>query len=216
MNALPPHDSQRRVALLTACAMAAALAGCATPAPPPRPGARLPAPDPRANPGAPPQEPRPGALTSPVPSSPAIVSNAPPPAPAPAPAPTGRAPTLADELARLSNELAGTPVVVELLPAGPLRVEVPARFCFDAGKAVVKPPLAAVLDRMATGLKRQLATQLRISAPLDTNGGAQLANERAASVRDYFVARGVAPGRISSTGRSERPGLEVVVADPNT
>lgn len=207
-------DPHRRLILLSATTfLAAAVAGCASP-PPVRPTPR-PAPVP---PPAPPQPPAPapGAVTSPVPSSsipaPSPMAPAAPAAPAPS-TPGPRGPSLPDELARLRNELAGTPVVVELTAAGLLRVEVPARFCFDAGKAVVKPPLAAVLDRMMTGLRRQTGTQLRIAAPTDA-GDQQLANERAASVRDYFVARGLPPARVTSIGRGDRPGVEVTVADP--
>lgn len=141
-------------------------------------------------------------MRSPSPPAPAV-----PPAPAPVerPAPpAGNAATraaatqarLAAEKARLASLFRGTPVVFELLPDGSMRVDVPTAFAFDPGRAAVKPPLAAVLDRIAAGQQREL-TRIAIGAPADTAAqGTALARERAASARDHCVARGMPAERV--------------------
>lgn len=130
-------------------------------------------------------------------------------------APSGadaRAPTLPDEQWRLRRELSGTPVDVDLAAGGRLQVSVPLRYCFDTGRSAVKPALAAVLDRMADGLKRQ-STTLRVSAPGDPRGGTALAIDRAASVRDYLVALGVSATRFKGLARAEGEAVEIFVLD---
>ncbi|HSN33311.1 MAG TPA: OmpA family protein [Ideonella sp.] len=141
---------------------------------------------------------------------------APPGAPgAPSTAAPAGAPTIASEQRRLADEVRGTPVVVETTPEGRLRVEVPLEFCFDHGRSAVKPPLAAVLDRVAAGLRKQSAFSVRVGAPTDARGagGEVFARDRAASVRDYLVARGVPPTRFAAIGRADQPGVEVLIAD---
>lgn len=131
-------------------------------------------------------------------------------------APTSREtppPTLADEHRRLRNLLDGTPVAVEMTADGHLRLEVPLKHSFDTGRAAVKPALAAVLDRMAIGLRQQRTTELRIAAPSDPGGSSMLATDRAASTRDYLIGRGVAALRFASVARGERAGVEIVVGE---
>jgi len=141
-----------------------------------------------------------------------------PPAGAPPAAATGTAlpagPLLADEQQRLAEALAGTPVTTEMTPDGRLRVQVPADFSFDVGRAVVKPPLAAVLELMATGLKKQRTTTVRLAAPADPKGagGLLLAQDRAASARDYLVSRGVQATRFGPLTRADN--VEIVVSNP--
>jgi outer membrane protein OmpA-like peptidoglycan-associated protein len=130
--------------------------------------------------------------------------------------PPAALPTLVSEQRRLADELQGTPVVVETTADGRLRVAVPLEFCFDHGRSAVKKPLAAVLDRIATGLRRQPAFDVRVAAPSDAKGagGRLLAQDRAASTRDYLVARGVPVARfvhLASAGDAD--GVEVVIGD---
>jgi outer membrane protein OmpA-like peptidoglycan-associated protein len=121
-------------------------------------------------------------------------------------------PTVASEQRRLSHELRDAPVVVvETTPEGRLRVAVPLRYCFDAGRGVVKPPLAAVLDRMAPGLKPG-GFDVRVAAPADTRGGGTLlAQDRAASVRDYLVARGVPVLRFAGLAQAAGDHVELLL-----
>jgi outer membrane protein OmpA-like peptidoglycan-associated protein len=108
-------------------------------------------------------------------------------------APGARAPTvsLPAEQRRLAELYRGTPVVFELRSDGALRVAVPLQYAFDKGRAAVKPPLAKVLDSITPSLK-DTRLRARVSAPPDTaRSPASLAQERAASTRDYLVAKGV-------------------------
>ena len=119
-------------------------------------------------------------------------------------------PTVSDEQWRLRRELAGTPVDVDLDSDGRLLVSVPLRYCFDAGRSAVKPPLAAVLEKLAGGLKRQNTT-LRVRAPGDPRGSRFLATDRAASVRDYLVALGVSAKRFAGVAPAEGDAVEIFV-----
>ena len=122
-------------------------------------------------------------------------------------------PALAAEQKRLSELFKGTPVVFSMQADGSLKVEVPLSFCFDRGAFVVKPPLAAVLDRLARS-QRGGTTKLRVSAAADTAAsGSNLARDRAASTRDYMVARGVAAARVVLASGAPGEGVEIVVKD---
>lgn len=124
-------------------------------------------------------------------------------------------PPLEAQRKHLVDALRGTPVTVESTADHRLRVEVPLKFCFDAGRSVVKPPLAAVLKEIATGLKPHAQAEVRIAAPSDgAKGSAQLAQERAASTRDYLVSRGVPPLRFVALSRiAGDASVEVLIGD---
>lgn len=130
-----------------------------------------------------------GCASRPAPQPPEPV---PTPAPAPASAPTvPSAPTVAAPLAHeqrwLRDLFQGTPVNVAAGPRGELRVEVPVQYAFDAGQPAVKPPLGAVLDKVAASLGRLPRTRVQVAAP---------AAERNETLRNALVARGVAAYRI--------------------
>ena len=134
---------------------------------------------------------------------------------APASAPQ---PTLEQERERLAGLFDGTPVVLAIDRDGSLRAEVPLRFCFEPARAVVKPPLAALLDRLA-GSPATRGGVWSVAAPGDpASKGSTLANERAASVRDYLVGHGADALRVtvSSTAAVGNPTavVRVVVAVP--
>lgn len=164
----------RGLAQLTLLAAAVALTACSTTAPAP---SRLPKSIDVVVPPAPPAASAPPARA------------ATPPA-APVPPPPAVWPQLLGEQRYLEDLFRGTPVVVEAAGPGPnaaLRVEVPQRFSFDDGQAVVKPPLGAVLDKVATSLQRQPKARVQVAAS---------APERAASVTKHLLSRGVAAYRI--------------------
>lgn len=96
---------------------------------------------------------------------------------------------------------------------GSLRATVPRRFAFDAGATQVKPPLAAVLERLAKG-QRESTSRMRVSAPSDpgTRGG-NLARDRALSVRDYLTAQGIAEARLNASGATQSMHIEIVVSE---
>ncbi|MES2991288.1 MAG: hypothetical protein V4844_07695 [Pseudomonadota bacterium] len=131
-------------------------------------------------------------------------------APAPAAPPRG---TLATEQLRLAELFRGTPVVFSLQQDGSLRATVPRRFSFDAGAAQVKPPLAAVLDRIAKS-QRLATSRLRVAAPGDPESrNPALARARAASVRDHLIGQGVAAARLAVGSAAQVEIVEIVVAD---
>lgn len=134
---------------------------------------------------------------------------------APAPSEPGTGLTLASERQRLAEALQGTPVVVESTADGRLRVGVPAEFSFDTGRAAVKKPLAAVLDLMAPGLKQQPAFAVRIAAPTDAKGagGSLLAQDRAASARDYLIGRGVPAARFVGLAKADGAVIDLLLSD---
>ena len=132
------------------------------------------------------------------------------PAPARPPAPP---PTLASEQQRLAALFEGTPVVFTMQDDGSLRVEVPLRYSFDAGSSTVKPPLAAVLDRLATS-QRRASSRVLVVAPGDKRGkGITLGNDRAVSARDYLVGRGIAATRFAVSGVIEPESVRIVVSE---
>ena len=157
--------------------MLASVSGCETPSPAPRPAA----------PGAP-------TGTAPAPTT--------PPAPS-RPAPAAPSPLVAEQR-WLDEWFRGTPVTIALADVNTLSVDVPLANSFEVGKSAVKPALAAVLDRVATSLRRQPAVRLSIAAPLDAAGGTTaLATARAQQVRGHLVARGVPAARVTGVGTSK-------------
>jgi outer membrane protein OmpA-like peptidoglycan-associated protein len=120
---------------------------------------------------------------------------------------------LAVEKVRLSELFRGTPVVFVLQPDASLRVDVPLQFSFDPGKSVPKPPLAAVLDRIANGQRDEL-TRVVVSAPPDAGGKASaLSAERAAHVRDHLVTHGIADARVVLSPTASTAVVRIVVSD---
>jgi len=118
------------------------------------------------------------------------------------------------ERQRLGDLFKGTPVVFLTTSEGNLRATVPRKYCFDPGSSKVRPPLAAVLDRIA---KSQLQTDshMRMAVPSDPGGrAAELARDRALSVRDYMANQGIAVARmqVAGTGLTEQLELFVIPA----
>jgi len=89
-----------------------------------------------------------------------------------------------------------------------LKIEIPSDVSFDVGKADIKPQLRPVLDRFAQSLTTYQGTTVRIIGYTDSTGSDRintpLSVNRAASTRDYLVARGVALNRIAIDGRGSR------------
>jgi len=138
------------------------------------------------------------------------------------PAPSASAPgspppkqTLLEEQRRLADLFRGTPVVFSMQPDGAMRIEIPLQFCFDAGQSKVKPPLAAVLDRVSRSQQNE-ATHIAVIAPIDTGAKNQaLGIARAVSIRTYMVAKGVAEARFLAVAVSTNGTLRIVVTNPS-
>ena len=147
-------------------------------------------------------------------SPPAPVSTTPAaPAARPAPAPAPARATLASEQVRLAALFRGTPVVFAMQSDGRLRVTVPLRYCFEPGAAAVKPPLAAVLDRVARSQHTE-PTRLRVAAAADAGvANPALLRDRLQSTRDYLVAHGIPAARLTSASAPQTDMVEIVVAE---
>jgi len=127
-------------------------------------------------------------------------ASTPPPGP-PTPAQrTGVAEALAIERQWLEAWFKSTPVRIAQRPDGAIDIDVPREFCFDPGRSVVKPALAAVLDKLAESLRRvPLAHVPLIAAPGDSaTAPPPLAQQRAQQLRDQLNSRGVAAARLGS------------------
>ena len=121
-------------------------------------------------------------------------AQAPPAPPAPAPPPPG---PLAAEQRWLARLFEGTPVQVMAQANGhAVLVEVPLRFAFDAGSSQPKPPLQAVLQRLAMSLKRHPTARLVVVAP------APGAADRQQAMRAELAALGLPLHRLSAAASS--------------
>jgi outer membrane protein OmpA-like peptidoglycan-associated protein len=146
-----------------------------------------------------------GCATAP-PSRPAVPAS-PSSAPAAAPA-TPRGSPAEVERRWLHEWFKGTPVRITQDGDDLVTVEVPREFCFDRGRSAVKPPLAAVLDKLAESLRRHPKARVQVLAASD-DGAAdpELAAQRAAQVRSHLQSRGVGSARL---GRPTRTAAAVV------
>jgi outer membrane protein OmpA-like peptidoglycan-associated protein len=102
----------------------------------------------------------------------------------------------------------GTGVEVTQTADNQLKLNIPSDISFDSGRADIKPNFRPVLDSFAQGLLGNPQAHVRVVGHTD-NVGSDALNDplsinRAASVRNYLVSRGVASGVISIDGRGER------------
>lgn len=77
----------------------------------------------------------------------------------------------------------GTPVVIASEGDGSMRVDVPMKFSFDDKSNAPKPPLRAVMDKVAVSMARQASTKVQLAAPGPV--------ARGAAMRTYLQSRGV-------------------------
>jgi len=117
---------------------------------------------------------------------PAKVPGTEPPATAPAQPPRpGQPPpnVLAGEVTWMKQLFDGTPVAIASEPDGSMRVDVPMTFSFDDKSNAPKPPLRAVMDKVAVSMARQASTKLQLASPGPV--------ARGAAMRSYLQGRGV-------------------------
>ena len=102
----------------------------------------------------------------------------------------------------------GTNVEVSRTADNQLKLNIPNDISFDTGSAAIKPQLRAVLDPFANGARDDPTARLLIVGHTDNTGSPAVNNplsvERAQSVRDYLVTRGVAATQVETAGRGER------------
>ena len=111
-----------------------------------------------------------------------------------------------DKRKAMEAATAGTGIDVARTTDNQLKVNVPADFSFDVGRAVVKPVMVPVLDKLAQGL--DATVQVQIIGHTDSSGSDAVNNplslDRAEAVRDYLSRHGVPASRIQVEGRGER------------
>ncbi|MDR7331285.1 OmpA family protein [Roseateles asaccharophilus] len=105
-----------------------------------------------------------------------------------------------EALARASQ---GTGVEVARTEDNRLKLNVPSDVSFDTGRADIKPQMRPVLDEISRNLDPSV--RVTIVGHTDSTGSDAindpLSRDRAEAVRDYLSARGLAPSRMSVTGR---------------
>lgn len=110
--------------------------------------------------------------------------------------------------AEMQRATMGSGVAVVQTPDNQLKLEVPSDISFAVGRADLNPRLRPILDQFASGLGQQPNTEVRIIGHTDNTGGDalndRLSLERAQSVRNYLVDRGVRADTIQVAGRGER------------
>ena len=78
---------------------------------------------------------------------------------------------------------------------------------FDTGKADLRPESAPELDRLVTTLNEAPKMVIEVRGHTDNTGSneinAKLSQDRADSVREYFISKGIEPDRIASKGFGE-------------
>lgn len=110
-----------------------------------------------------------------------------------------------EKRAAMERATQGTGIDVARTQDNQLKVNVPSDISFDVGRADIKPNMRPVLDQFAQGLDQSM--HVRIIGHTDSTGSDAindpLSLERANAVKRYLESRGVAGGRIDTTGRGE-------------
>jgi outer membrane protein OmpA-like peptidoglycan-associated protein len=117
----------------------------------------------------------------------------------------------------MEEATAGTGVAVTQTADNRLKLDIPSDISFAVGRADISPNFRSILDTFANGLVSNPASNVTIIGHTDSTGSDAVNNplslNRAASVRDYLTARGVAFNRIAIDGRGSR---EPLVANDTT
>ena len=151
--------------------------------------------------------------SGPSPAAPGSMEPAPSGTPLPGaggtrPLPPAATPLIAEQR-WLDEWFRGTPVVISLADINTLAVDVPLANSFVAGSSNLKPALVAVLDRVATSLRRQPTLRVSVAAPPDAaTNNAALAGARAQQMRAHLMSRGIPATRMAAVG-SARSGAPV-------
>ncbi len=104
--------------------------------------------------------------------------------------------------------VSGTDATVTRTTDQRLWVTVPGDLAFQPSRSALKPAATALLDKIVLALRNVPGAEVRIVGHTDTSGSAAgndaLSLDRAASTRDWLVARGLSPVRLSVAGRGSR------------
>lgn len=138
-----------------------------------------------------------------------------------------------EQKATMERATQGSGVSVSQTADNQLKLDIPSDVSFDTGRYDIKPNLRPILDRFATTLNQNPVTTVTIIGHTDSSGSEAINNplslDRAASTRDYLVARRVAANRIvingrgshepiadnaTASGRARNRRVEIFVAEP--
>jgi outer membrane protein OmpA-like peptidoglycan-associated protein len=119
--------------------------------------------------------------------------------------------------AELRQSLEGTGVEVSR-QGEQIVLSMPDNITFDTGRYDVKPASYSVLNNLATTLVKYNSTRINIAGHTDSVGSHQsnlrLSQQRAYSVRNYMIDRGVEAHRMSAAGYGEtRPVADNATAE---
>ena len=113
-----------------------------------------------------------------------------------------------DRRVAMEQATRGTGVEVTRTADNQLKINVPNDISFDTNSYLIKPELRGVLDPFASSLSGDPASIVSVIGHTDSTGTPAINNplsvDRAQSVRDYLVARGIPATRIETSGRGDR------------
>jgi len=113
-----------------------------------------------------------------------------------------------DRRVAMEKATQGTGVEVTRTADNQLKLNIPNDLSFDFNSAAIRPSMHAVLDPFAAQLRGDTSTRIDIVGHTDSTGSDAVNNplsrERAESVRDYLVSRGVPALNVRIEGRGER------------
>ncbi len=109
---------------------------------------------------------------------------------------------------QLKGSLSGTGASLARSTDDRLWITLPGDLAFQANRSALNPAATAVLDKVVLALRGVTTAEIRIVGHTDAKGSAAandaLSLDRAASARDWMVARGMSPTRIAVVGRGSR------------
>lgn len=113
-----------------------------------------------------------------------------------------------DRRVALEQATRGTGVEVSRTADNQLKLNIPNDVSFDTGSAAIRPAMRTVLDPFATELRDDRSSRISIVGHTDSTGSDVINNplsvQRAESVRDYLVTRGVPAMNVQIAGRGDR------------
>ena len=113
-----------------------------------------------------------------------------------------------DRRIALEQATRGTGVEVSRTADDQLKLNIPNDVSFDLNSAAIRPSMRNVLDPFASQLRDDANSRVSIVGHTDSSGSDAVNNplsiERAQSVRDYLVSRGVPAAHVQTAGRGER------------
>ena len=113
-----------------------------------------------------------------------------------------------DRRISLEHATRGTGVEVSRTNDNQLKLNIPNDVSFDLNSAAIRPSMRSVLDPFVNQLRDDSNARVRIVGHTDSSGSEAvndpLSVERARSVRDYLVTRGVTAAHVQTAGRGER------------